>query len=72
MHTDIDRYRFRLTHPSLLTCTGSSVDALPEWARPELCAISRHGNTQELPWSWLSMGLVIKGAGAAATRVPGV
>ena len=27
----------------------------------ELCTITRHGNTQAVPWSWLTVGLVMKG-----------
>ena len=34
-------------------------------AGEELCKISRHGHTAALPWSWLTVGLAIRGTSGA-------
>ena len=56
---------FRACERQRLVAEGG---AMPEWAVPPLCTICRHGTTQHVPWSWLAMGLVVKGDGASATR----
>jgi len=37
---------------------------LPEWARLPIFTIMRHNRVQAIPWSWLTVGVVIRGAGA--------
>ena len=35
-------------------------DAPAPGALSGLCTISRHGNTQSVPWAWLTVALVLK------------
>ena len=41
---------------------GTEIAAAAEPTDGELCTITRHGRTQSVPWSWLTVGVALRGS----------